>query len=88
MDIESIGDAKSISNSSCILSELVKERKGRQKTSFNKNSIYLVFYSGSAARHLCLALSTSHPFLDFGEAVGFHSFLPAISFYIIDISEF
>ena len=29
---------------------------------------------GGAAGHLCLALSASHPFLHFGEAVGFHTF--------------
>jgi hypothetical protein len=38
-----------------------------------KNSIIL-FYLGGAAGHLCLALSASHPFLNFGEVVGFHPF--------------
>ena len=52
-----------------------------------RSPTYLVFYPGGAARHICLALSASHPLLDFGEAVGFHSFL-AISFYVIAISRF
>ena len=29
---------------------------------------------GGAAGHLCLALSASHPFLNFEEPVGFHPF--------------
>ena len=84
---------KSISKSSCILGELAKKRKGRQKKphpteTLSTSSSILVFYPEGDAGHLCLALSASHAFLNFGEAVGFHPFSLAISFYIIVISGF
>jgi len=84
---------KSISKNSCILGELAKKKKIKTKKPHpteNLSTSYsiLVFYPEGAAGHLCLALSASHPFLDFGEAVGFHPFSLTISFYIIAISEF
>ena len=57
---------QSISKNSCILGELAKKGKGRQKThpteTLSVSSSILVFYPGGAAGHLCLALSTSHSF--------------------------
>ena len=69
--------SKSISKSSCILGELAKKRKKKTTNSYpieilSTSSSILVFYPEDAAGYLCLALSASHPFLDFGEAVGFH----------------
>ena len=52
------------------------------------SSSILVFYPEGVAGHLCLALSASHPFLDFEETVEFYLFSLAISFYIIAILEF
>ena len=56
----------------------LKKRKGRQKPRSTETlstlSSILVFYPGCAARHLCLALNASHPFLDFGETIGFNFF--------------
>ena len=84
---------QSISKSSCILYEFSKKNKRKTKNSYptetlSISSSILIFYPRGAARHLCLALSASHPFLNFGEAVGFHSFSLAISFYIIAILGF
>ena len=45
------------------------------------SSSILVFYPEGVARHLCLALSASHSFLDFGEAVGFYPFFA--SYFIL-----
>ena len=65
----------------------LKKEKEDKKSLSTLSSIH-VFYPGGAARHLCLALSASHSFLDFGEAVEFYPFLLAILFYIIAISRF
>ena len=74
------------------VSFLKKEKKDKKNfhptETLSTSSSILVFYPGGAAGHLCLALSASHPFLDFGEFVGFHPFSLAISFYIIAISKF
>ena len=63
----------------------LKKEKEEKKPSSNRYSIYLVFYprflSRGAAGHLCLALSASHPILNFGEAVGFHLFFA--SYFIL-----
>ena len=56
------------------LVSFLKKEKEDKKFSSNRNSIYLIFYPGGDARHLCLALSASHIFSDFGETVGFHHF--------------
>ena len=81
---------KSIFKSFCILGELAKKNKKNSypTETLSTSSSILVFYPEGAAVHLCLALSASHLFLDFEEAVGFHHFSLAISFYIIAISEF
>jgi len=67
---------KSISKSSCILGEFSKkkDKKFNLTETLSASSSILVFYLGGAAGHLCLVLSASHSFLDFGEAVGFHPF--------------
>ena len=68
----------SISKSSCILGEFFKKKtktKNPHPTEIlSTSSSILVFYPGSAARHLCLALSASHFFLDFAKTIGFHHF--------------
>jgi len=60
-----------------LVSFLKKENKIKNpyptKTLSTSSSI-LVFYAEGVASHLCLALSASHSFLDFGETVG--SFFP------------
>jgi len=58
-------------------SEKEKNRKTRNShpiETLSTSSSILIFYPGGAARHLCPALSASHPFLNFGEAVGFYPF--------------
>ena len=63
-----------------------KEDKNPHPTeTLSISSSILVLYPGGAAGHLCLALSVSYSFLNFGEAVGFHPFSLTISFYIISI---
>ena len=65
----------------------VSQLKKRQKTPIQQK-LYLPRLLSSfsiqragAAGHLCLALSASHLFLDFGEAVGFHPFFA--SYFIL-----
>ena len=67
------------SKSSSILDELAKKREKKTKNSYptetlSTSSSILVFYPEGDAGYLCLALSASHVFLDFGETVGFHPF--------------
>ena len=64
----------------------LKKRKGRQKNlhpteTLSTSSSIFVFYPEGAVGHLCLALSASHFFLDFGEAVGFHPFF--VSYFVL-----
>ena len=68
--------SKSISKSFCILGEFSKkkDKKFNLTETLSASSSILVFYPRGAAGHLCLVLSASHSFLDFGEAVGFHHF--------------
>ena len=56
--------------------------------SLSTSSSIFIFFPEGAVGYLCLALSASHYFLDFGQAVGFHPFLQAILFYIITILGF
>ena len=77
-----------MSKSSCISDELGKKKYSYPTETLSTSSSILVFYPEGAARHLCLAMSASHPFLDFGETVGFRPFSLAISIYIIAISGF
>jgi len=59
------------------VSFLKKKRKTKNlhptETLSTSSSIF-VFYPRGVVGHLCLTLSASHCFLDFGEAVGFHPF--------------
>ena len=74
----------SISKSSYILGEFSNKKKTKNidptETPSTSSSI-LVFYPRGVAMHLCLALSASHSFLDFEEAVGFHPFFA--SYFIL-----
>ena len=77
-------ECKSIFESSCILDELVKKKDKKNSyptETLSTSSSILVFYPEGAARYLCLALSASHPFLDYEEAVGFHPFFA--SYFIL-----
>ena len=65
--------------SSRVLVSWMSQLKKRQKNSYttetlSTSSSIFVFYPRGVVGHLCLTLSASHCFLDFGEAVGFHPF--------------
>jgi len=75
----------SISKSSCILAELAKKEKKRQKTLIQQKLYQSCLLSLFSIQGVPLGIFS---FSDFGEAIGFHLFLLAISFYIMAISEF
>ena len=57
-----------------------EDKKSHPTETLSTSSSILIFYPGGAAGHLWLALSASHPFLDFEEVVGFH---PLFSSYFV-----